>query len=637
LSIAPLSFGVLLLTLVIPLGVWIKSPGKANALAIFPSFLSTVLWFYLLISKDFNLFEPTISFLYSKNAFDFLIHFSLNSRTVLLVGMSSFIALLIQLYSLAYLDKNENHGLFHFLISLFGLAMNGLFLAGNLFSLFIFWELVGLFSYLLVQFWYQKEKAIQAGIKVFLINKMGDIALLSGLGLLLSFGLGSLVVSQSHIPDGAEIFFHSRIGSLLVSFFVLSALVKSAQFPFGIWLKEAMQGPTSVSALLHSATMVVAGLWLLIQLSPALGLEVQWILMLFGGITFLLFNLLAIFSNHLKNTLAFSTLAQLGMMTLAIGTGKMDGALLHLVAHAFFKAGLFLVCGWLMHQAAEMGEKDENQQYIPNLQGLLSQTPLLKWSFLLCLASLAGWPLTSGFISKESLFPHFSYENADWAELVGFLVFQIGIFMTAFYTFRMGVFLAFSSPNQYNFKPHSTILFGFPIAILALFSGFWIFGLNPFSSQGWLAECLGISGQNLFPDVFMLLLGSLFAWNFARKKTWPILSGSKILQSQGLELKFLQSGISGCWKMLMAVSKGLALAEKNVLDYPLNLGSKIFVVGGYFVAFADRFLLDGLINLLAKFTQNAGSFFWVQAKRNPQYTVFFVSLVLAISLYFSFF
>ncbi len=632
----PYSVFLLFLLPLINLGLWIFFPGKKSVAGILPTFFLFVFWLSQLIFKDLSLFSFQEKWIFSNSVFDLNLSFLPDSRRIFFALLSSFMTLLIQIYSLAYLQKIEKWAYYQFLLTIFCLAMNSLFLAGNFFTLLIFWELVGLSSFLLVQFWYEKVNPVGAAIKVFLINKMGDLALISGIGLLVSFGMGSMVSGNLAVPDGAEIFFKSPVGSVLMGFFVLAAMVKSAQFPFSIWLKEAMQGPTAVSALLHSATMVVAGVWLLIQLAPAFGLEMHWILTIIGGFTFMFFNGLAIFSNHLKFILAYSTIAQLGLMTLAIGSGKADQTLFHLASHAFFKAGLFLVCGWLMHTAAEKGKIGDEQQFIPNLEGLLSQQPILKWSFLILISGLAGLPLSAGFISKELLIPNV-FDGADSLAWTAFIILQIGIAMTAFYASRLALSLAFSTSNDYHFQSHSSNLFSFPIFLLALFSGFWIFGFHPFSSEGWLAEMLLLKGKPVFPDVFMVLLGMALAWAFAKNKGWKSVPAPGLFRHHFQDLQIFNRAISHSWKGILYLGSLGLKAEDRGIERPIHFFSKTFVVGGYFTSFLDKYLVDGLVNSLASFLTWMGGMLWSQSKRNPQYAVFFIFILLSICLYFSFF
>lgn len=630
----PLSVFWLFLLPVFNIGLWMLFPQKRQVWGVLPAVFLFGFWLYLLLFSQ----EPGFSFqekwIFSDD-FRLGLSFLPDSRRIFLAWLSSFLTLLIQVYSLAWLPKSSRWGLYQLLLTTFCLAMNGLFMAGNLFTLLIFWELVGLTSYLLVQFWFEKNNPARAGLRVFLVNKLGDLALISGIGLLVSFGMGGMVSDNLGIPGGAVRFFQSPAGSVLTGFLVLAALIKSAQFPFSIWLKEAMQGPAPVSALLHSATMVVAGVWLLVQLSPAFGPELHWILVITGGFTFLFFNGLAIFSGHLKNILAFSTMAQLGMMVMAVGSGRAEQSLLHLVGHAFFKSGLFLICGWLMLSAAAGGKENDEQQFIPNLKGYLSRQPLLKWAFLFFLFGLAGWPLSAGFISKELLLPQVS-QGADSLQWLAYVIFQAGIGMSAFYAFRLALFLGFSDSDSPHFQSISSPLFSVPVLILAILSGFWIFGPHPFSASGWLPGILMVPAETVFPDVIMLLAGSALAWFCSERQQWRafVLPGWWSRHWAAMQIFSLAVARSG--QFLMRASGAVRQSEEKLLDKPLQWGSAVFLVGGYFTAFLDKYVVDGLINGLATLCRQAGSMLWSQARRSPQYVGFFVFVLICLCLYFSF-
>jgi NADH-quinone oxidoreductase subunit L len=591
-----------------------------------------------MIFQFFRVQNPEVWFIQSwlkiGNLFSADLVLNLNSRVLFLAILNSFITFLIQVYSFSYLAKNENFGLYNTLISMFSAAMVWLFLAGNLFTLLLGWEWVGLVSYLLVQFWNVKERAIQAGLRVLLINKLGDIALISGLGLMVSFGLGPVLFQETVFPTGSEIFFHSKTGNVVCLFLVLAALVKSAQFPFNIWLKEAMEGPTAVSALLHSATMVVAGVWLLIQLSPILSDDVLWFLVVTGGFTMLMANWMAITSSHLKNVMAFSTMAQLGLMTLAIGLGKFDGALLHLVSHAFFKSSLFLVCGILMIQLSKAGFSGMETQYLANLKGILKNRPILKIPFLFSLAALSGWPLTAGFISKESIMPHVFSGTANFKDVFGFIILQLGILGTALYVTRIAIVICFKSVEKNEFSHKVSNLLSIPVLVLSFGAGFWLFGYNPFSNAGWLSNLLGTESHFVMPDFFALALGTFLGYRLSKSTDWSEIPVSKGLIGLFLELKpqvlLLQSG----WKYLLQFGRFVSKVDQKVIDRTLDGGSKVVVIGGHFTNFADRKLIDGLISGFVLFIKFIGENLWEQTRKATQSVTFFIIFVLFLIIYF---
>jgi len=615
--------------------LWVFLKKRPSFLYLFPTFLLLVFWAFLLIRIESPEIWCLNSWLKIGNLFSVDLVLNLNSRVLFLAILNGSIAFFIQIYSFAYLAKNENFGFYNTLISMFSAAMAWLFLAGNFFTLLLGWEIVGLISYLLVQFWYVKERAIQAGLRVLLINKLGDIALIAGLGLLVSFGFGPVLFEHTIFPTGSEVFFQSKTGNIVCLFLIIAALVKSAQFPFNVWLKEAMQGPTAVSALLHSATMVVAGIWLLIQLSPILSDEMQWFLVVVGGFTLLISNGIAIFSSHLKSTLAFSTMAQLGLMTLAIGLGKSDSALLHLVSHAFFKSSLFLVCGILMLQLSQLGFGSLESQYLANLRGILKNKPIVKIPFLFCLAALAGWPLTSGFISKESIMPQIFFGNDSPKDIFGFVFLQVGIFGTAFYSTRIAIITCFkSTETSFGISKISKLL-SIPVILLSLGGGFWLFGFNPFSSNGWLSFILNVDGHFVIPDFFALAFGTFLGYRFSKHENWHEIPVSSKILSFILDIKNQLILFQFGWKYLLQLSRYSNNLDQKVINRTLDTGSKVVVIGGHFTNFVDRKLIDGLINGLVLVIKFIGENLWEQSRKAPQSVAFVIVFVLFLIIYFS--
>jgi NADH-quinone oxidoreductase subunit L len=353
------------------------------------------------------------------------------TSTVMLV-LVALVAFLVQLYSLSYLSDETAPGLgrYYTYQSLFAFSMMGLVLAPNLLQLFICWELVGLCSYLLIGFWYQKPEAARAAVKAFWTTKAGDVGLLIGIIMLWrvsgTFDLSELrvMVAGNALP---------LAGLSIITFCIyLGAMGKSAQFPLHVWLPDAMEGPTPVSALIHAATMVTAGVYLLhrtawlFALTPDVLLIVAWI----GAFTALLAAVLACVQDDIKRVLAYSTVSQLGYMMAAIGAGYSDAGFLHLLTHGLFKALLFLGAGAVIHA---VGSNDLSQ-----MGGLARRMPQTAIVFIIGTLSLAGVPLFGGFLSKEEIL------GSVWAGgLVGpFALLMLVAFLTAFYMFRV-VFLAF--------------------------------------------------------------------------------------------------------------------------------------------------------------------------------------------------
>ena len=355
-----------------------------------------------------------------------------DADSTLMLTLVALVALLVQVYSLAYLDAEPPQGLgrYYAYQSLFAFSMMGLVLAPNLLQLFICWELVGLCSYLLIGFWYQKPAAARAALKAFWTTKAGDVGLLVGIVLLWrAAGTFDLTELRSMAGDGTL----PLAGlSVVTACMYLGAAGKSAQFPLHVWLPDAMEGPTPVSALIHAATMVTAGVYLLhrtawlFALTPEVLVVVAWI----GALTALVAAILACAQDDIKRVLAYSTVSQLGYMMAAIGAGFSAAGFFHLLTHGLFKALLFLGAGAVIHA---VGSND-----LPRMGGLARRMPQTAIVFLVGTLSLAGLPLFAGFLSKEQILG---------AVLAGgltgpFLVLMLVAFLTAFYMFRV-VFLAF--------------------------------------------------------------------------------------------------------------------------------------------------------------------------------------------------
>jgi NADH-quinone oxidoreductase subunit L len=342
----------------------------------------------------------------------------------------SLVAFLVQLYSVEYLhdEPPAAFGRYYTYHSLFAFSMMGVVLAPNLLQLFICWELVGLCSFLLIGFWYQKPEAARAAVKAFWTTKAGDVGLLIGIVLLWrvagTFDIGELraMVTSGAIPVE---------GLSLITFCIyLGAVGKSAQFPLHTWLPDAMEGPTPVSALIHAATMVTAGVYLLHRtvflFPPDVLMVVAWI----GAFTALLAAVLACVQDDIKRVLAYSTVSQLGYMMAAIGAGFSSAGFFHLLTHGLFKALLFLGAGAVIHAV--------HSNDLPRMGGLAKTMPQTAIVFVIGTLSLAGIPLFGGFLSKEEILG---------ATLAGhqtgpFVLLMTVAFLTAFYMFRV-VFLAF--------------------------------------------------------------------------------------------------------------------------------------------------------------------------------------------------
>jgi NADH-quinone oxidoreductase subunit L len=379
--------------------------------------------------------------------------------------MVTFVSTLIHLYAVGYMTEERDYARFFALLNLFVFAMLTIVLADNLLLLFLGWEGVGFCSYALIGYWYREEKNADAGRKAFLVTRTGDVFL--GIALLWLFALtGTLSIDRI---NQAAAGFPAETLFLLTLLLLAGACGKSAQLPLMTWLPDAMAGPTPVSALIHAATMVTAGVYLLARLFPLVSLSpagMAWIAAV-GAATALYAASCALAQREIKRVLAYSTMSQVGYMFLAIGLGTVAGGMFHLITHAFFKALLFMGAGCAIHLT---GEND-----IYRMGGLARRSPLVFWTFLAGALCLAGAPLTGGFFSKDAILLA-AFASGDPFHRVLWGIGLVTALLTAFYTFRL-IYLVFAGPPRQSAGEghhHLPAVMRWtlpPLAVLALFGG----------------------------------------------------------------------------------------------------------------------------------------------------------------------
>ena len=376
--------------------------------------------------------------------------FWVDSLTAMMMVVVTFVSLMVHVYTIGYMAEDEGYDRFFAYISLFTFSMLMLVMSNNLLQLFFGWEAVGLVSYLLIGFWFNKPSAIFANMKAFLVNRVGDFGFILGIGLIAAYA-GTLnygeIFAKGHAL--AELGFPGTDWMLITVICIclfIGAMGKSAQFPLHVWLPDSMEGPTPISALIHAATMVTAGIFMVARMSPLFELSdtaLNFILVI-GGITALFMGLLGIIQNDIKRVVAYSTLSQLGYMTVALGASAYSVAVFHLMTHAFFKALLFLGAGSVI-----MGL--HHNQDIRWMGGVRKYMPITWITFLLASLALIGTPFFSGFYSKDSII---EAVHASHLPAAGFAHFAVlaGVFITAFYSFRL-YFLVFHGKERYDQNP----------------------------------------------------------------------------------------------------------------------------------------------------------------------------------------
>lgn len=385
--------------------------------------------------------------------YKFQVGFLIDSLTVTMMLVVTFVSLMVHIYTIGYMHDDPGYSRFFSYISLFTFSMLMLVMSNNFMQLFFGWEAVGLVSYLLIGFWYTRPTAIYANMKAFLVNRVGDFGFILGIGLILShFGTldyqevfsGAKAVSDATITlvPGVEWGTVSLLSAACILLFI-GAMGKSAQVPLHVWLPDSMEGPTPISALIHAATMVTAGIFMVSRMSPLFELSdaaLSFVIVI-GSITALFMGFLGIIQNDIKRVVAYSTLSQLGYMTVALGASAYPAAIFHLMTHAFFKALLFLAAGSViigMH----------HDQDIRNMGGLRKYMPVTWLTSLIGSLALIGTPFFAGFYSKDSIIEAVKLSHIPGA---GFAYFSVmaGVFITAFYSFRM-YFLVFHGEERFG-------------------------------------------------------------------------------------------------------------------------------------------------------------------------------------------
>ncbi len=378
----------------------------------------------------------------------FEVGFMIDQLTALMMVVVTFVSLMVHIYTIGYMRDDPGYQRFFSYISLFTFSMLMLVMANNFMQLFFGWEAVGLVSYLLIGFWYQKESAIYANLKAFLVNRVGDLGFLLGIAAVLMYfntldyaDVFSAAPSMANVTAEVAMNQQWSVITMICILLFIGAMGKSAQVPLHVWLPDSMEGPTPISALIHAATMVTAGIFMVARMSPLYELSqtALSVVIVIGAITALFMGFLGLVQNDIKRVVAYSTLSQLGYMTVALGASAYATGIFHLMTHAFFKALLFLAAGSViiaMH----------HEQDITKMGGLKKYMPITYWTSLIGALALIGFPGFSGFFSKDSIIEAVNISTVPGAGFAYFAV-LLGVFVTALYTFRM-FFLVFHGKER---------------------------------------------------------------------------------------------------------------------------------------------------------------------------------------------
>ncbi|HSC63668.1 MAG TPA: NADH-quinone oxidoreductase subunit L [Caldimonas sp.] len=435
-------------------GLFGKQVGRAGAhtvtiLGVLVSFLISA-WVLYAVAVDGARFNATIYEWMRVGPLKMEIGFLVDGLTAMMMAVVTFVSLMVHVYTIGYMADDPGYQRFFSYISLFTFSMLMLVMSNNFLQLFFGWEAVGLVSYLLIGFWFTRPTAIFANMKAFIVNRVGDFGFILGIGLVVAFA-GTLDYREAFAKGGelAALAFPAsdwRLITVICICLFIGAMGKSAQFPLHVWLPDSMEGPTPISALIHAATMVTAGIFMVARMSPLFELSdtALSVVLVIGAITALFMGFLGVIQNDIKRVVAYSTLSQLGYMTVALGASAYSVAVFHLMTHAFFKALLFLAAGSViigMH----------HDQDIRNMGGLKRYMPITWITSLVGSLALIGTPFFAGFYSKDSIIEAVHESHLAGAGFAYFAV-LIGVFVTAFYSFRM-YFLVFHGPERFRDKP----------------------------------------------------------------------------------------------------------------------------------------------------------------------------------------
>lgn len=599
---------------------------------------------------------------------EFKVGIILNNLSVLMLLLVCVIALPVHIYSISYMRGDKGIHRYWMYLSLFCFAMLGLVLADNLLLMYIGWELVGFASYLLIGFWFTKEAAIRANKKAFLVNRIGDLGFLIGIAIVYSqfhtLDLVSLfgdngVVKQA-VNDGITWGFSGRempaawLSIAGIAFF-LGAMAKSAQFPFHIWLPDAMEGPTSVSSLIHAATMVAAGVFMLVRISPLFDDVVLMLISSVGAFTAFMSATIALTQRDIKKILAFSTISQLGFMMVAIGIGQYGAAIFHLVTHAFFKCLLFLSAGAIiheMHHLKEVSRLDFNTQDINNMGGLRKFMPKTFCLTLIAALALAGLPLSTGYLSKDAILIY----AFEWAEMHQgvWMIIPLSLLLTsaltAFYIARFVFKIFFGefqlktifNKNLHLHEARKWMLY--PMFFLGVCSLFPLFSYNPFLFEdAWVLKGFEITESlqrvNIYHTVVPAAVNSLsivvifVAWRWYARFKYPMVLSSGLLYRFSVSQWYLDLAYDRLVvKPTRLISKFLYGVDRQLVDGAVDKLGRIIVAFSNVAVWLDHYLVDGLINGLGKCSFAVGDFLRGSSKGKVQHYMFSMFLIFLIVL-----
>ncbi len=554
--------------------------------------------------------------------FSFHVGVLLDELTGVMLTVVTFVSFTVHLFSVGYMSGDKGYARYFGLLGLFTFSMIGIVIADNLLLLFMFWELVGFSSYLLIGFWYENPSAVSASKKAFIVNRIGDLGFIVAIMILWS-EVGSVDFSSLQMLDSPDTFWMSIAGIGLLC----GVMGKSAQFPLQVWLPDAMEGPTPVSALIHAATMVAAGVFLLARVSVILSPQVLDIVAVIGGVTALMGAVAAIKQYDIKKVLAFSTISQLGYMVMGVGVGATGGAVFHLVTHAFFKACLFLSAGaviYWMHRA----DRNTDPQDMRSMGGLRKHLPLVFITFLISAMSLAGLPFFSGFLSKDAILTGVFQSALDHNDFSSILVAVLAfgsVVLTGYYMTRQVVMVFFDKFRsdasdlalQNSKLPWSMKA---PLILLSAGATWLLFSSNPLSgSDSWLMTLFGSDFEKAIPHSTHLMVSIVafalsvvgIAFGYVKFRKYR-----DTQQQSGISRYINQLSINN-WYLdriyqvafvhsTVRMASMLRFVEVQLIDRLVNYIGISQVVLSRVIGWGDKYIVDGAVHLTTSGVGNVG-------------------------------
>lgn len=537
----------------------------------------------------------------------------LDELTAVMLLVVTFVSFMVHLFSSGYMSGDSDYGRYFGLLGLFTFSMLGVVLADNLLFLFVFWELVGFTSYLLIGFWYARPAAVQASKKAFLVNRIGDLGFVITIMILWSeFGNLDFIVLQQLSSNDSLWMDIAGIGLLC------GVMGKSAQFPLQVWLPDAMEGPTPVSALIHAATMVAAGIFLLARIFLILSPTVLDLVAIVGAITAFMGAIAAINQYDIKKVLAFSTISQLGYMVMGIGVGAKGGAVFHLVTHAFFKACLFLSAGAVIHWMHQLDHEGDIQD-MRSMGGLRKYLPVVFITFSVSAMSLAGLPLFSGFLSKDAILTGVFQRVLDTGNTMSFVVAFLAfgsVILTAFYMTRQVIMIFFgesrsSAVSAVQSKIKLPISMSIPLMLLSIGGTWLLFSTNPLSgSDSWIMTLFASDFEKNIQHsvhltvsmVALILSMSGITFGYLRFRNNPLRGQGVGFVNYINQLSFNNWFLDRVYKIVF-VNSTLKLAqlsryiEVKLVDRLVNYIGIGHIVLSRVVGWGDRYVVDGMVHL----------------------------------------